>query len=77
MMDEPLANIIHSWKSYTAHEANKLLGRKGAFWMPDYFDRYIRDKEHFIATVEYILQNPVKAGLVDTAENWSWSGFIA
>jgi len=83
MMNEPLADIVQSWKSYTAHEANKLLGRKGAFWMPDYFDRYIRDEEHFKATVEYILQNPVKAGLnpvkaglVDAAEKWPWSGFI-
>ena len=76
MMDEPLANIIQSWKSYTAHEANKLLNRKGTFWMSDYFDRYIRDEQHFVATVEYILQNPVKAGLVDVAEKWPWSGFI-
>jgi len=76
MMNEPLADIVRSWKSYTAHEANKLLGRKGAFWMPDYFDRYIRDEEHFRATVEYILQNSVTAGLVDAMEKWPWSGFI-
>jgi len=75
-MHEPLAGIIHSWKSYTAHEANKLLGRTGAFWSPEYFDRYIRDEDHFRATVDYILQNPVKAGLVDAPEKWHWSGFI-
>jgi len=74
-MDEPLAEIVQSWKSHTAHEANKLLGRKGRFWMPEYFDRYIRDEKHFKATVEYILQNPAKAGLVGAAEKWPWSGF--
>jgi hypothetical protein len=76
MMHVPLATIVQSWKSYTAHEANKLLGRKGIFWMPDYFDRFIRDERHFKATVDYILQNPVKAGLVYAPEQWPWSGFI-
>ncbi|MCS6805497.1 MAG: DNA methyltransferase [Blastocatellia bacterium] len=77
MMDEPLQKIIQSWKSYTAHEANKILGERKAFWSPDYFDRYIRDEKHFNATVEYILQNPVKAGLVDSPEKWPWCGYIA
>jgi REP element-mobilizing transposase RayT len=76
MMGEPLAKIVQSWKSFTAHEANKLLGRTGRFWMPDYFDRFIRDEAHFNATVEYILHNPVQAGLVDAPEKWQWSGFI-
>ncbi|PWH18786.1 MAG: site-specific DNA-methyltransferase [Anaerolineae bacterium] len=75
MMDVSLSDIVQSWKSYTAHQANKLLGRSGTFWGPDYFDRYIRDEKHFNATVEYILQNPVKAGLVDTPEKWPWAGY--
>ncbi len=69
----PLAKVIQSWKSFTAHEANKHLGRSGDFWMPDYFDRFIRDAEHFAAEVEYIHQNPVKAGLVSAPEEWRWS----
>jgi len=71
----PLSDIVHGWKSFTAHEANKLLGRSGTFWMPDYFDRFIRDEKHFAATVEYIRENPVKAGLVDSPEKWPWSGW--
>jgi len=76
MMDAPLPDIVKEWKSYTAHAANKILGRSGTFWMPDYFDRYIRDEEHFRTTVDYIFQNPVQAGLVDAPEKWAWSGFI-
>ncbi|RCK77040.1 MAG: hypothetical protein ANABAC_3465 [Anaerolineae bacterium] len=41
--------------------------------MPDYFDRFIRDQKHFKAVVEYIHQNPVKAGLVAAAQDWPWS----
>ena len=75
MKDVSLSKIIHSWKSYTAKEANKLLGRKGQFWAPDYFDRYIRDEKHYHATVNYILYNPVKAKLVSKPEDWPWSGY--
>src|SRR5207248_2943687 len=38
-----LSDIMHSIKSYTAHEANRILNRKCQFWAKEYFDRYIRD----------------------------------
>ena len=69
----PLADIIHSWKSYTAKQANKTLERTGTFWMPDYFDRFIRDERHLVAVTDYIEQNPVKVGLVQEAGDWQWS----
>jgi REP element-mobilizing transposase RayT len=69
----PLGDVVHAWKSFTAKQANKHLGRTGAFWAPDYFDRYIRDQIHFDAAVHYIHENPVKAGLVARAEEWRWS----
>ena len=68
----PLGGVVHSWKSFSAKQANRLLGRTGPFWMQDYFDRYIRDEEHFAAAREYIEQNPVKAGLVRSADDWQW-----
>ena len=54
----PLGDIVHAWKSFTAKQANKQLGRTGAFWAPDYFDRYVRDQAHFDAAVHYILKIP-------------------
>lgn len=69
-----LSSIVHSWKSYTAKQINQQLGRTGPLWMRDYFDRYIRDDAHLHACVEYIRQNPVKAGLVHKAEEWPWMG---
>lgn len=68
-----LDKVVQSWKSYTALEANKILNRSGRFWYPDYFDRYIRDENHFGNVVRYIHNNPVKAGLADTAELWPFS----
>jgi putative DNA methylase len=68
-----LETIVHSLKSYTALEANKVLGREGQFWMREVFDRYIRDQEHFARTFRYIENNPVKAGLCARPEDWEFS----
>jgi REP element-mobilizing transposase RayT len=69
----PLDHILFSWKSFTSKAANRILGRTGRFWMPEYFDRYVRDERHYNNAVAYIEQNPVKAGLCLTAEQWPWS----
>jgi REP element-mobilizing transposase RayT len=42
-------------------------------WHREYWDRYIRDDNHFQQAMEYIHQNPVKAGLVGKAVDWPWS----
>jgi REP element-mobilizing transposase RayT len=68
-----LAEITHSNKSYTAHEANKILNRSGQFWFHESFDRYIRDENHFLQTIAYIENNPVKAGLCEKNSDWKFS----
>jgi putative DNA methylase len=55
--DHTLAKALHSWKSFTAHGANRLLDRSGSFWQREYWDRYIRDEEHFANAVRYIHGN--------------------
>jgi len=42
-------------------------------WHHEFWDRYIRDEEHYWDTVEYIHNNPVKARLVKYPEEWKWS----
>ena len=68
-----LSSIVHSWKSFTAGKANRRLGRRGSFWMQEYFDRAIRDERHFRVAMEYVEHNPVKAGLCAAPEDWPWS----
>ena len=67
-----VSEIMHSIKSFTAHEANRILDRKGQFWAKEYFDRYIRDLRHFASTIAYIENNPVKARLCRSAEEWPY-----
>ena len=50
----PLAKVLHTWKSYTAHAANRMLGRSGAFWQIEYWDRYIRNETHLHNAISYI-----------------------
>ena len=68
----PLAQIMHSLKSYTAYEANKLLSRSGQFWQHESYDHWIRDDEELARIAEYIAANPVAAGLADQPHEWPW-----
>ena len=44
----------------------------GPTWQDEYFDRIVRKKEDLLAKGEYILQNPVRAGLVENIEDYPW-----
>ena len=65
-----VADIVQSWKSFSAKRANRILGRRGKFWMADYYDRFIREERHLAAARAYIRANPVKAGLCEREEDW-------
>lgn len=73
-----VAEIVASWKRYTAHKIYEYCRETGArqrssIWHREYWDRYIRDERHFQQTVAYIHLNPVRAGLVAKSERWRWS----
>ncbi len=63
-----LSKILHSWKSYTAKKINKVTGKTGVVWQGEYYDRLVRDDKEFYRFMEYIADNPLKAGLRD----WKW-----
>ncbi len=64
-LGDHVAEILHSWKSFTAHEIDR-----GVIWQREYFDRVIRSPGEFADTASYIRANPRKAGL----RNWPWVG---
>ena len=71
--DKKIEDIIEAHKDYTAHKANEYLNRSGRFWMKDYFDRFIRNEEHYWNTVRYIENNPVRARLCKEHGDWPFS----
>ena len=68
-----LSKIMKSIKGYSARESNKILGRRGTFWQDESYDHIIRDEKELERIVYYVLNNPVKAGLVDEWGNWEWN----
>jgi REP element-mobilizing transposase RayT len=68
-----LDSILHSWKSFTAKQANKLLGRDGAFWERESFDHLIRSAAGLGRFGSYTEENPVVGGLCNRPEDWPYS----
>ena len=59
----PLSQMLHSVKSYTASAINRQRGTAGRFWLPEHFDRVVRDQYEFDQKLRYMADNPVKAAL--------------
>jgi REP element-mobilizing transposase RayT len=69
-----VSQIMQSLKRFTARAANRLLCSTGqAFWQEESFDRLVRGEAEFARITRYIEMNPVKAGLVETPEDFRWS----
>ena len=61
---------MHSLKSYTANEANRVLGRTGRFWQKESYDHWVRAERELSGIAEYIAQNAVTAKLA--INPWDW-----
>ena len=72
--DGPISipEIMQAIKGTSAHRINKYLGRKGRVWQDESFDRAMREVENVRGKIEYILGNPVRAGLVRNPLEYRW-----
>lgn len=68
-----VTKILQDLKSKTAIKANKILNRSGTFWQHESYDHVVRDDKELKRICEYVLNNPVKAGLCKSWEDWKWS----
>jgi putative transposase len=68
-----LATVVQAWKSASSHIIGKRPGAPGVLWRREYFDRFMRDDGHLQATIRYVEENPVKAGLVVDVTAWPFS----
>lgn len=72
--DHTVSEIEHSWKSFTANEANRMLNRVGEhFWQKESYDHWIRDDAERARLCAYVTDNPVKARLCSQPTDWPWS----
>lgn len=68
-----LGYIMNRIKGASSYEANRVLQRTGRFWQKESYDRFVRDEREWCNTVDYILNNPVKAKLVSDWQDWEYS----
>jgi REP element-mobilizing transposase RayT len=71
--DFGLTQIMHNVKRNSAKRANLVLDRKGSFWQHESYDHFARDEFELKRIIEYVLLNPVKAGLVENCQDWKWT----
>ena len=68
------SRLLQSMKGFTARQANLILNRTGEpFWQAESYDHWVRNEPEYFRIAAYIENNPVKAGLVERAEDFSWS----
>ncbi len=68
------SSIMRWLKGRTSRVANQILGCTGTpFWQNESFDHWIRSAEELSYLIEYVENNPVNAGLVESKEQWRWS----
>jgi len=72
-LESRVTGILRKLKGATAREANKILNRTGQFWHHESYDHVVRNEKELERIINYVLNNPVKAGFVKKWDDWEWN----
>jgi REP element-mobilizing transposase RayT len=67
-----LVEIMKAMKGASSHAINHRTGNHSPIWQEESFDRIVRSSENLDAKIAYVLENPVRKGLVDDGHNYRW-----
>jgi REP element-mobilizing transposase RayT len=67
-----LCTIVGRVKGRSARRINLAMGRRGRVWFDESHDHQIRNDESLVEKIEYVLQNPVRKGIVRTPDEYRW-----
>jgi putative transposase len=67
---------MRAWKQWTSKRIKTEENFTGALWQEEFFDHVLRSNESYSQKWEYVCENPVRAGLVASADEWEWQGEI-
>ena len=75
------SEFIRAWKSWTSRKIHALGGPRSAttataLWQREFFDHVLRSNESYSEKWNYVFDNPVRAGLVSTTQEWKYAGEI-
>src|SRR6266478_2818826 len=68
----PLSELLHSIKSFSAHELNEIENKSGSVWEKERFDRYVRSDRDLKEKFHHILRNPWDSGVAKQNEDYLW-----
>lgn len=68
-----LDRVMQALCGYTSQMLNQICNRTGKFWHKTYYDRRVRSAEELVRQLNYIWNNPVRAGYVQKPEDWPFS----
>ena len=71
-----LQQWVKMWKSVSARHIISSNGSQTHLWQAEYFDRYLRSSESYSGKWDYVRDNPVRASLVKTPDEWQFKGRI-
>ena len=66
-------SFVNQYKGKTTN-ASWQVGWRGKLWQPRSYDHIVREEEDLRVIAQYILDNPVRAGLAERVEEWLWCG---
>ncbi len=69
-----LSVFVGKWKEWTSKYAKRRLGFAVPLWQEEFFDHVLRSSESYEEKWEYVRQNPERAKLVATPEEWPFQG---
>lgn len=67
-----ISKIMHSIKSFSSHKINDIRKSNNSIWLPEFYDRIVRDKKDFEEKLQYIYDNPLRSDLTDIPEHYKW-----
>jgi REP element-mobilizing transposase RayT len=73
---KPLAAFVGFWKQWTSKRIKRVLGLAGPVWQEQFFDHVLRSGESYSQKWQYVRENPMRADLVENADDWPWQGEI-
>ena len=74
---KPLSRFIAGFKQWSAKALIGALGFAAPVWQKQFFDHLLRSGESYEGKWRYVVENPVRAGLVRNAEDWPYAGELA
>jgi len=73
---KPLPIFMQRWKEWTSKRIARELKLSGRVWQEEFFDHVLRSSESYSQKWDYVKENPVRAGLVESSDEWPWQGEV-